>query len=100
MELRQCQPADLQAVIDLNETVYAALPDKSVLRHNSPEMIASCLEELNEADKAPYELTVSMGYTKVMPKQHLKAAIEEADKNLYEEKERFHSVAAKTSIDS
>ena len=47
MELRQCQPADLQAVIGLNETVYAALPDKSVLRHNSPEMIASCLEEPN-----------------------------------------------------
>ena len=47
MELHRCQPADLQAVIDLNETVYAALLDKSVLRHNSPEMIASCLEEPN-----------------------------------------------------
>ena len=47
MELRRCQLSDLQAVIDLNETIYAALPDKSVLRHNSPEMIASCLEEPN-----------------------------------------------------
>ena len=47
MELRRCQPTDLQAVIELNETVYTALPDKSVLRHNSPEMIASCLEEPN-----------------------------------------------------
>ena len=47
MELRRCRPSDLQAVIDLNETVYAALPDKSVLRHNSSEMIASCLEEPN-----------------------------------------------------
>ena len=47
MELRRCQPADLQAVIDLNEAIYAALPDKSVLRHNSPEMIATCLEEPN-----------------------------------------------------
>lgn len=47
MELRRCQPSDLQSVIDLNETIYAALPDKSVLRHNSPEMIASCLEEPN-----------------------------------------------------
>lgn len=47
MQLRQCQPADLQVIIDLNETIYAALPDKSVLRHNSPEMIASCLEEPN-----------------------------------------------------
>ena len=47
MELRQCQPADLQAIIDLNETIYAALLDKSVLRHNSSEMIASCLEEPN-----------------------------------------------------
>ena len=47
MELRPCNASDLQAVIELNETVYAALPDKSVLRHNSPEMIASCLEEPN-----------------------------------------------------
>ncbi len=47
MDLRRCQLSDLQAVIDLNETVYAALPDKSVLRHNAPEMIASCLEEPN-----------------------------------------------------
>lgn len=47
MELRRCLPSDLQTVVDLNETVYAALPDKSILRHNSPEMIASCLEEPN-----------------------------------------------------
>ena len=47
MELRRCNPADFKAVIELNETVYVALPDKSVLRHNSPEMIASCLEEPN-----------------------------------------------------
>ena len=47
MELRRCQTSDLQAIIDLNEAIYAALPDKSVLRHNSPEMIASCLEEPN-----------------------------------------------------
>ena len=47
MQLRQCQPADLQVIIDLNEAIYAALPNKSVLRHNSPEMIASCLEEPN-----------------------------------------------------
>lgn len=47
MELRLCLPSDLQTVIDLNETVYAALPDKSILRHNSPEMIASCLNEPN-----------------------------------------------------
>lgn len=47
MQLRLCQPADLQVIIDLNEAIYAALPDKSVLRHNSPEMIASCLEEPN-----------------------------------------------------
>ena len=47
MELRLCQISDLQTVVDLNETIYAALPDKTVLRHNSPEMIASCLEEPN-----------------------------------------------------
>ena len=47
MQLRPCQPSDLQAVIDLNETIYSALPDKSILRHNAPEMIASCLAEPN-----------------------------------------------------
>jgi len=30
MQLRQCKPADLQVIIDLNEAIYAALPDKSV----------------------------------------------------------------------
>lgn len=47
MEVRQCTLSDLSAVLELNETVYAALPDKTVLRLNSPEMIASCLEEPN-----------------------------------------------------
>lgn len=47
MELRRCTSADLDAVVELNETIYAALPDKSVLRHNSVEMIASCLMEPN-----------------------------------------------------
>lgn len=47
MELRRCTPADLDAVVELNETIYAALPDKSVLRHNSVEMMASCLVEPN-----------------------------------------------------
>lgn len=47
MELRRCTPADLDVVVELNETIYAALPDKSVLRHNSIEMIASCLLEPN-----------------------------------------------------
>ena len=47
MELRRCKPSDFEAVVELNETVYAALSDKSVLRHNSPEMIASCLQEPN-----------------------------------------------------
>lgn len=47
IQLRPCQPFDLQAIIDLNETIYSALPDKSMLRHNSPEMIATCIEEPN-----------------------------------------------------
>ena len=47
MQLRPCQPSDLQAVIDLNETIYSALSDKSILLHNAPEMIVSCLEEPN-----------------------------------------------------
>ena len=47
MEIRKCQSSDLQSIIELNETIYASLHDKSILRHNSPEMIASCLEEPN-----------------------------------------------------
>lgn len=47
MQLRPCHLSDLQAVIDLNEAIYSALPDKSILRYNSPEMIASCIEEPN-----------------------------------------------------
>ena len=47
MKIRKCLSSDLQAIIELNETIYAALPDKSILRHNSPEMIASCFEEPN-----------------------------------------------------
>ena len=47
MKIRKCLSSDLQAIIELNETIYAALPDKSILRHNSHEMIASCLEEPN-----------------------------------------------------
>jgi len=47
MELRRCNSSDFEAIIELNEMVYAALPDKSILRHNSPEMIASCLKEPN-----------------------------------------------------
>ena len=47
LQLRQCTTNDFQAVVELNETVYASLPDQSVLRHNSPEMIASCLREPN-----------------------------------------------------
>lgn len=47
MDIRKCNLSDFQSVVDLNETIYAALPDQSALRHNSPEMIASCLEEPN-----------------------------------------------------
>ena len=47
LQLRQCTMNDFQSVVELNETVYASLPDQSVLRHNAPEMIASCLQEPN-----------------------------------------------------
>ncbi len=47
MDIRKCNLSDFQSVVDLNETIYAALPDQSVLRHNSPDMIASCLKEPN-----------------------------------------------------
>ena len=47
LQLRQCTINDFQAVVELNETVYGSLPDQSMLRHNAPEMIASCLQEPN-----------------------------------------------------
>lgn len=72
--------------------VCGADPD---LMDDLKSRIASCLQELNESDKAPYELTVSMGYSKVRARQPLKEVIEEADKNLYEDKERFRSEEAK-----
>ena len=64
------------------------------------EKISESLKELNDADKAPYELSVSMGYTKVTYRQPLKNAIEMADKNLYEDKERFHANEQKPTLDS
>ncbi len=64
------------------------------------EKISESLKELNDADKAPYELSVSMGYTKVTYWQPLKNAIEMAYKNLYEDKERFHANEQKSSLDS
>ena len=72
--------------------VCGADPD---LMDDLKSRIASCLRELNESDEAPYELTVSMGYSKVGARQPLKEVIEEADKNLYEDKERFRSEEAK-----
>ncbi len=47
MEFRQCQPSDLDAVLALNQKVYDSLEDKTLLRFNSNEMIASCLAEPN-----------------------------------------------------
>lgn len=47
MEFRQCQPSDLDAVLALNQKVYDSLEDKTLLRLNSTEMIASCLVEPN-----------------------------------------------------
>ena len=47
MLLRRCTKDNLPDVIELNETIYAGLTDKTMLRHNSPEMLASCLEEPN-----------------------------------------------------
>ena len=47
IEFRQCLPSDLEAVLELNQRVYDSLADKSLLRLNSIEMIASCLAEPN-----------------------------------------------------
>ena len=47
IEFRQCLLFDLEAVLELNQRVYDSLVDKSLLRLNSTEMIASCLAEPN-----------------------------------------------------
>jgi len=47
IEFRQCLPSDLEVVLELNQSVYDSLADKSLLRLNSTEMIASCLAEPN-----------------------------------------------------
>lgn len=47
MEFRQCLPSELEAVLELNQKVYDSLDDKTLLRLNSTEMIASCLAEPN-----------------------------------------------------
>ncbi len=47
LTLKQCGISDLEAVVALNETVYEGLSDKTLLRHNTREMLASCLYEPN-----------------------------------------------------
>jgi Acetyltransferase (GNAT) family. len=47
ISLRECTVFDLDAVVDLNETVYENLTDKSILRHNTSAMLASCLAAPN-----------------------------------------------------
>lgn len=47
IEFRQCLPSDFEAVLELNQRVYDSLDDKTLLRLNSTEMIASCLAEPN-----------------------------------------------------
>ncbi len=44
---KQCGMADWEALVALNEAVYEGLSDKTLLRHNSKEMLASCLCEPN-----------------------------------------------------
>ena len=55
--------------------------------------IDKALTELNQAAKAPYELSVSMGAAKADPALSLKELIERADEQLYEEKARRHKAA-------
>ena len=55
--------------------------------------IDKSLRELNQAAKAPYELSVSMGAVKAEPALSLKELIERADEQLYEEKARRRKTA-------
>lgn len=53
-------------------------------------VIAIKLKELNDMARVPYELSVSIGIAKADKKIPLKELIENADKKLYEAKEKFH----------
>ncbi len=47
MKTAPCSEADIRNIIDICEEVWQALPDKTLLRHNTPEMLASCVKEPN-----------------------------------------------------
>lgn len=55
---------------------------------NLMEYINNCLAEMNAKAGAPYELSVSIGFTRADKQECLKEVIERADEKLYEEKQR------------
>lgn len=42
-DIRPCGPDRLNALLDIQEEAFAALPDPSLLRRNTPEMFRACL---------------------------------------------------------
>ena len=52
---RQCTADDLESILKLQDEVYGALEDKDLLRKNTVEMLAFCLEEPNYTVGAYYK---------------------------------------------
>ncbi len=73
-----------------DEFVILIYTDDPLVVDDLKDKINYHLEVLNEKISAPYELSVSIGYAKAVPKLDLKDLIEEADKELYEAKRSAH----------
>lgn len=56
--VRPCGPNKLDALLDIQEEAFAALPDPALLRRNTPEMLAACLR--------PPHITLGAWYKKTL----------------------------------
>ncbi len=45
LTFRKCTDHDFPRLLSLQETIFATLPDAALLRHNTPEMLRSCLAD-------------------------------------------------------
>ena len=72
-----------------DEFIVLLLTDSEDRAAEIKQRINENLRRLNDAAKAPYELTVSVGYVPADRSRDLGKIIEAADEMLYEEKARF-----------
>lgn len=47
IQIRKCIPTDLSTILNLQETIFQGLDNPSILRRNTKEIFAQCLEESN-----------------------------------------------------